>query len=74
MNATYEGNAFPPPTVVPSALGTIWGFRYKDGKLAEHGTLLQQTRNIASFAQDQAGELYVLAFDGRVYSLSTTQP
>ena len=51
------------------ALGTIWGLRYKNGKLAEHGTLLEQPKNISSFAQDLDGELYVLAFDGKVFKL-----
>jgi len=51
-------------------LGTIWGLRRKDGKLAEHATLLEQPNNIASFAQDLDGELYVLAFDNKIYLVS----
>jgi len=51
-------------------LGTIWGLRYQNGKVLEHSTLLQQPKNIASFAQDQTGELYVAAFDGKIYSLA----
>lgn len=50
-------------------LGTIWGLRYEGGRVTEHATLLDQPKNIASFAQDLAGELYVLAFDGKVYGL-----
>jgi len=53
-------------------LGTIWGLREKQGKLASRAVLLEQPKNIASFAQDLAGELYVLAFDGHIYSLATT--
>ena len=51
-------------------LGTIWGLRCQNGKVLEHSTLLQQPKNIASFAQDQTGELYVAAFDGKIYSLA----
>jgi glucose/arabinose dehydrogenase len=50
-------------------LGTIWGLRYQDGKLLEYGTLLEQPKNISSFAQDRAGEVYVIAFDGKIFML-----
>jgi quinoprotein glucose dehydrogenase len=52
------------------AVGTIWGLRCADGNVTDHGVLLAQPKNIASFAQDRAGELYVLAFDGRIYSVA----
>ncbi len=54
-------------------MGTIWGFRYQDGKAASDGVLVEMPkelnppRNISSFGQDSAGEVYVLAFDGKVY-------
>jgi glucose/arabinose dehydrogenase len=54
-------------------MGTIWGFRYENGKAANDGVLVEMPkdlnppRNISSFAQDSAGEVYALAFDGKVY-------
>ncbi|HEX3717510.1 MAG TPA: PQQ-dependent sugar dehydrogenase [Verrucomicrobiae bacterium] len=52
------------------ALGTIWGFRYKDGKANDSATMLDQPKNISSFAEDLDGELYVVAYEGQIYSVS----
>jgi glucose/arabinose dehydrogenase len=53
--------------------GRIWGLRYEDGKLVTNGELIDMRRNpklnIASFGEDSEGELYILAFDGRIYEL-----
>ena len=53
--------------------GRIWGLRYEDGKLTANGELIEvspRTKlNIASFGEDPQGELYILAFDGRIHEL-----
>ena len=50
-------------------LGTIWAARIKNGKVVDHKTILRQPKNIPSFAEGPDGELYILAFDGRIYQL-----
>jgi len=70
----YRGKQFPALRGVyvyaDYSLGTIWGLRLKDGKVVEHGTLLQQAKNITSFSQDLAGELYVLTLDGKIFAVN----
>lgn len=52
------------------ALGTFWGLRYHDGEVHEHGILLEQPKNITSFAEDLDGELYALTSDGHIFSIT----
>ncbi len=53
--------------------GRIWGLRYENGKLVAKGELIEVSArtklNIASFGEDPQGELYILAFDGRIHEL-----
>jgi putative heme-binding domain-containing protein len=53
--------------------GRIWGLRATDRKALANGELIERSReshlNIASFGEDPQGELYVLAFDGRLHRL-----
>jgi glucose/arabinose dehydrogenase len=56
--------------------GRIWGLRYDaaQGKVLAAGELIDMAKNprlnIASFAEDQDGELLILAFDGRIHTLA----
>jgi glucose/arabinose dehydrogenase len=46
--------------------GKIWALTY-DGRDADNEELMDTNLAISSFGVDQEGELYVLAFDGRIY-------
>ncbi len=54
--------------------GRIWGVVGKDPKTAQTGELIDVAKNgklnIAGFGEDAQGELYILAFDGRIHKLA----
>jgi len=50
-------------------MGTGWGLRYENGQVTAHGQLVKPDplHAISSFAEDRAGELYAVIFDGKIY-------
>jgi glucose/arabinose dehydrogenase len=53
--------------------GRIWGVKAKNGKAVEAGELVDLRRSkpllISGFGEDARGELYILAFDGKIHRL-----
>lgn len=51
--------------------GRVWGLRESGGKAAETGQLIDLRTspklNIAAFGEDRSGEVYILAFDGKIH-------
>lgn len=45
----------------------IWGLKYANGSVLENKYLADSPSNISSFGEDQAGEVYVVGLDGRIY-------
>lgn len=50
--------------------GKVWAIAY-DGNNAQNEEILDTNLNISSFGVDSNRELYVLAFDGRIYRFTT---
>ncbi|MBI3299615.1 MAG: PQQ-dependent sugar dehydrogenase [Elusimicrobia bacterium] len=51
--------------------GRLRGARMKGSKAEAEGELLPTGLNVSSFGEDLSGELYLTAFDGKVYKLTT---
>ena len=51
--------------------GTVWAFHQRAGKVTEYSQVIgpNPIRLIASFAEDNAGEQYLLGFQGNIYRL-----
>ncbi len=53
--------------------GRIWALREERGKAVANGEIIDLKKggklNIAAFGEDAAGEMYILAFDGRIHEL-----
>ena len=45
----------------------VWGLRYEDGQVVENRIIGRSPSPIASFGEDQAGEVYVVGYDGRIF-------
>ena len=50
--------------------GKIWALRYDGSRVTEHMQIADSRLQIASFGEDQSGELYILAFDEKIYRLA----
>ncbi|MBC8145932.1 MAG: PQQ-dependent sugar dehydrogenase [bacterium] len=48
--------------------GNIWGLRYDGSAPASNRLLLQSGFSVAAFGVDQNNELYICAFNGRIYT------
>lgn len=49
--------------------GLIWGLWYRQGNKPQNYTLASTNLNISSFGIDENDEIYLAAFDGKIYSL-----
>ena len=51
--------------------GTVWAMRYNGETVTEYAQVIgpNPIRLVASFAEDAAGEMYLLGFEGKIYRL-----
>ena len=50
--------------------GRIWGLRYDGERVTEQAQLARAEFQVPSFGEDEAGEVYVLGFDGGIYTFA----
>jgi len=50
-------------------MGTVWGFRYENGRVLDHRVLAHSTYHCASWGRDHANELYLVALSGEIFRL-----
>ena len=53
------------------ATGLVWALTYDGQSPAENQFLLESDTNISSFGVSESGELYMLAFNGRIYHFTS---
>ncbi len=56
-----------------NASGRIWALVYKDGQLLSNEEIALVPK-LTSFGEDEAGELYPVSHDGRIYRMVSLQP
>jgi uncharacterized repeat protein (TIGR03806 family) len=49
--------------------GTVWAFRYENGRVLDHHVLADSTYHCAGFGRDHANELYLVALSGEIFQL-----
>lgn len=49
--------------------GNVWALWHEDGRLVKNTQVARTGLQIAAFGEDQAGEMYLCAFDGSIYRL-----
>lgn len=69
----YRGPAFPSLQGVylyaDFGSGKIWGLRYDGSQVTTQRLLLNSGLSISSFGEDEAGEIYLTSYDGKVYQV-----
>jgi glucose/arabinose dehydrogenase len=54
--------------------GKIWSARYADGKITHHREIADTPYQMLGFAQDAAGEIYLVDYGGAIYRLEPAPP